>query len=217
MKVLRRSRPSVLTDRVVWQCASLLLSYPDGELLDTAEQLLAHIEGDAAEQLSATHDAVRALGPMAAAQTYVATFDMRRRATLYLTYWTAGDTRNRGRAMLAFTQAYRAAGVAAPHGEAPDHLPVVLEFAATVDADAGRRLLAGHRASVAVLYDALREAASPYAPAVAAVLGTLPAATAEELHRAQRLAAEGPPSETVGLQSFTLTVPPRRPADEGGR
>ena len=217
MKLLRRSRTPALADRVVWQCASLLLSYPDDESLDTAGQLLEHVEGDAAAHLSETYEAVRALGAMAAAQSYVATFDMRRRATLYLTYWTAGDTRNRGRAMLAFTDEYRAAGVAMPAGEAPDHLPVVLEFAATVDAAAGRRLLAGHRASVAVLYDALRESASPWAPAVAAVLGTLPAATNEELHRVQRLAAEGPPSDAVGLQPFTLTVPPRRPGNEGGR
>ena len=52
---------------------------------------------------------------------------------MYLTYWTAGDTRNRGREMLVFANAYRDAGVEPPRDEAPDHLPVVLEFAATVD------------------------------------------------------------------------------------
>ena len=66
---------------------------------------------------------------------------MRRRATMYLTYWTAGDTRNRGREMLVFATAYRDAGVEPPRAEAPDHLPVVLEFAATVDPETGRRLL----------------------------------------------------------------------------
>ncbi len=60
---------------------------------------------------------------MAAAAQYVETFDMRRRSTMYLTYWTAGDTRNRGREMLAFATAYRDAGVKPPRTEAPDYLP----------------------------------------------------------------------------------------------
>ncbi|OOK78867.1 nitrate reductase molybdenum cofactor assembly chaperone [Mycobacterium kansasii] len=102
------------------------------ERLDTVEGLLAHLDGTVADLLGRTVAALRAAEPMAAAMDYVATFDMRRRATMYLTYWTAGDTRNRGREMLAFATAYREAGVEPPRSEAPDHLPVVLEFAATV-------------------------------------------------------------------------------------
>ena len=41
---------------------------------------------------------------------YVAAFDMKRKACPYLTYWTDGDTRNRGRAILRFKQAYLEAG-----------------------------------------------------------------------------------------------------------
>ncbi len=157
-----RSRSStVLQDRLAWQCASLLLSYPDTARLDTAERLLAHAEGIAAELLSRTAFELRRLDPLRAAQDYVQTFDMCRRTTMYLTYWTAGDTRNRGAAMLAFAAAYRAGGVAPPRSEAPDYLPVVLEFAATVDPDRGRRLLVEHRVAVDVLRDALTEAALP--------------------------------------------------------
>lgn len=147
---------------------------------------------------------------MSAAMDYVETFDMRRRSTMYLTYWTAGDTRNRGREMLAFATAYRAAGVEPPRDEAPDHLAVVLEFAATVDPEAGRRLLTEHRVPIGVLRDALARAHSPYQYAVGAVCETLPAATDQDVRRAQRLAQAGPPVESVGLQPFTLTVPPRR-------
>ncbi len=102
-----------------------------------------------------------------------------------------------------------------PVDEAPDHLPVVLEFAATVDPVAGRRLLVEHRVPIDVLRDALTECGSPYAHTVAAVCETLPAATDQEVRRAQRLAQAGPPAEAVGLQPFTLTVPPRR--TEGDR
>ena len=65
-----------------------------------------------------------------------------------------------------------------------------------------------------VLHDSLTEAGSPYAHTIAAVCQTLPAVSDQDTRRAQRLAQAGPPTEAVGLQPFTLTVPPRRP--EGG-
>jgi nitrate reductase molybdenum cofactor assembly chaperone NarJ/NarW len=211
--VLDRPGARAIQDRLVWQAASLLLAYPDdgqAERLDIVEELLGHIGGPSAALLQKTLTHLRTREPMAAASDYVETFDLRRRATMYLTYWTAGDTRNRGREMLAFAAAYRDAGVAPPRAEAPDHLPVVLEFAATVDPEAGRRLLIEHRVPIDVLRKALADAESAYQHAVAAVCETLPAATDQDVRRAQRLAQAGPPAEAVGLQPFTLTVPPRR-------
>lgn len=208
-----RAASRELQDRLVWQAASLLLAYPDEgqpERLDTVEALLRHVDGPAAPLLEQSLTALRARDLMTAAADYVETFDMRRRATMYLTYWTAGDTRNRGREMLAFATAYRDAGVEPPRKEAPDHLPVVLEFAATVDPAAGRRLLIAHRVPIDVLHGALTDAESPYRHTVAAVCETLPAATAQDARRAERLAKAGPPAEAVGLQPFTLTVPPKR-------
>jgi nitrate reductase delta subunit len=203
----------VLSDRLVWQAASLLLSYPDEERsgrLRTVGELIANIDGPAAELLQRTAAALHDSDPTSAAVRYVETFDLRRRSTMYLTYWTAGDTRNRGNHMLAFTRAYHEAGVSSPTHEAPDFLPVVLEFAATVDPGAGRRLLIDHRVPIDVLRSSLTETHSPYAHAIAAVCHTLPTATEREVQRAQRLSQAGPPAEAVGLQPFTLTVPPRR-------
>ncbi|GBE64387.1 nitrate reductase molybdenum cofactor assembly chaperone [Mycobacterium sp. MFM001] len=213
MKLLSRSRGPALADRLVWQAASLLLAYPDeqrDQRLDTVEGLLSHIDGPTRKLLARTATELRAADSLAAAADYVETFDMRRRSTMYLTYWTAGDTRNRGREMLAFAHAYREAGVEPPKSEAPDHLPVVLEFAATVDPEAGRRLLIEHRVPIDVLLQALTEAKSPYAHAIAAVCETLPPVTDSDVQRARRLAESGPPAEAVGLQPFTLTVPPKR-------
>ena len=68
---------------------------------------------------------------------YVETFDTRRRCNLFLTYFAHGDTRKRGMALLRFKQTYLAAGFELDDAELPDHLCVVLEFAATVDQDAG--------------------------------------------------------------------------------
>jgi nitrate reductase molybdenum cofactor assembly chaperone NarJ/NarW len=65
-----------------------------------------------------------------------------------------------------------------------------------------------------VLRGELADANSPYEHVVAAVFETLPTATDQEVRRAQRLARHlleaGPPAEAVGLQPFTLTVPPKR-------
>ena len=189
-----RSTNRVMQDRLVWQAVSLLLVFADDGLagrLDAVDELLGHISGPPAALLQQTVAALRAREPMAAAMDYVATFDMRRRATMYLTYWTAGDTRNRGREMLAVATAYREAGVQPPGGEAPDHLTVVLEFAATVDPEVGRRLLDQHRVPIDVLRGALADAKSPYEPMRAAVGETLPAATDQELRRAGHPDAEG--------------------------
>ncbi|KUI20186.1 nitrate reductase [Mycobacterium sp. GA-1285] len=213
MKLLRSRRESTLEHRLVWQAAALLLTYPDeqhAERLTTVEEMLNHLPAAHANLLASTVTALRTKDPMQAQVDYVDTFDMRRRTTMYLTYWTAGDTRNRGNHMLAFARAYRQAGVDPPRREAPDYLPVVLEFAATVDPEAGRRLLVEHRAPIDLLRDALEQSASPYVHAVAAVCSTLPARTEQDIQRAQRLAAAGPPTESVGLEPFTLTVPPRR-------
>lgn len=215
----RVSTPT-MSNRLVWQSAALLLAYPDERLteqLDTVDQLLAHIAGPAAALLERTVTALRGLAPMAAETAYVETFDLRRRATMYLTYWTAGDTRNRGREMLVFANAYREAGAEPPRAEAPDHLAVVLEFAAVVNPATGWRLLTEHRIPIDILRDALADARSPYEHAVAAVCQTLPQATDQELRRAHQLAQDGPPAEAVGLQPFTLTVPPKRaPENVGG-
>ncbi|OBK24816.1 nitrate reductase molybdenum cofactor assembly chaperone [Mycobacterium asiaticum] len=213
MKLLSRGkqRAHLMQDRVVWQAASLLLAYPDEGFtrrLQLADELSGHLGGRTQHLLSQTVTGLRQYETLDAAIHYVETFDLRRRATMYLTYWTAGDTRNRGREMLNFASAYRDAGVEPPAKESPDYLPVVLEFAATVDPQAGHQLLAAHRTSIDVLQKALTDAGSPYRHAVAAVCETLPAAGDPD--RAQRLTESGPPAEAVGLQPFTLTVPPRR-------
>ncbi|HEY5854893.1 MAG TPA: nitrate reductase molybdenum cofactor assembly chaperone [Aldersonia sp.] len=211
MRLLRRG--IAVDDRLVWQAASLLLDYPgDGfaDRLDAVEALLRRLPSATAAPLARCAAGLRADAGQVAASRYVDTFDLRKRTTLYLTYWTSGDTRNRGREMLRFVEAYRAAAVAVPAGESPDHLAVVLEFAATVDARAGGALLAEHGVAIRMLSAALTETGSPYADVLAAVCATLPAATGHDEERARRLAREGPPAEAVGLEPFTLTVPPRR-------
>lgn len=207
-------------DRLIWQAASLLLDYPDEQFdrqLDAAEQILTHLPPDRTAGLMQVCRELRAADRYAAATAYVDTFDLRRRTTLLLTYWTAGDTRNRGREMLRFVEVYRGAGMTSPAVEAPDHLAVVLEFAATVDPQAGAELLAAFAVPIRTLRTGLEQAQSPYLPVLDAVCATLPVPSAADEERAARLAAAGPPAEAVGLEPFTLTVPPRRQAGESER
>ncbi|NUS16600.1 MAG: nitrate reductase molybdenum cofactor assembly chaperone, partial [Streptomyces sp.] len=105
------------------------------------------------------------------AEGYVRTFDFTSRHCLYLTWWTDGDTRRRGPALLRFKQAYRARGCELRPGELPDFLPVVLEFCAATREDA---LLREHRPALELLRLALEESGSPYAAALGAVCAALP-------------------------------------------
>ncbi|MGH3453808.1 MAG: nitrate reductase molybdenum cofactor assembly chaperone [Nocardioidaceae bacterium] len=195
--------------RAAHQVASLLLSYPDQDLLDRAPLLRRAAEPAAAEVRTPLlrfldHLESKPLGELQ--RDYVATFDMKRRRCLYLTFWTHGDTRVRGQALLAFKERYAASGARFEAAELPDHLAVVLEFAATVDPDAGVELLVEHRPALTLIREALAAANSPYSHVIDAVEATLPAAGGDVLDRARRIARDGPPRETVGLEPYP--VPP---------
>jgi len=204
-----RRRTDTITNRLAddvvaatWLCASVLLDYPGDRELDAVREVvprlpdrvgaplgrfLAHVHGTPLDELQAD---------------YVATFDNRRRCSLFLTYFAHGDTRKRGLALLRFKQAYLAAGADLVDDELPDHLCVVLEFAATVDPVAGRRLLLDHRAGLEVLRMSLQEVGAPWADLLTAVCATLPALHGDEAAAVRRLAAEGPPAEEVGLTPY---------------
>ena len=211
-----RTRSTVLQDRMVWQAASLLLGYPDADMRRDLPEMRAIVRSEAAvsatrcAELEALIDALGSGDPLQVEADYVDLFDRGRGTSLHLFEHVHGDSRERGPAMIDLARTYEKAGLLLAPGELPDYLPVVLEFAATVDPVAGRRLLIEHRMPIEVVRDALAERESPYAYAVSAVCATLPAATDQEVRRAQRLAQAGPPVESVGLQPFTLTVPPRR-------
>jgi nitrate reductase delta subunit len=192
-------------DRSAWQVASLLLSYPDEQLLDRMpllRQVVDRLPQRVAEPLDRFLEHVAATAPTELAAHYVETFDQRRRCCLYLTYYAHGDTRNRGVALLKLKNAYRSAGLQLETDELPDHLGVVLEFAAAADGARGRDLLLAHRAGVELLRLALADAGSPYVDVLRAVTATLPPMGGSDRDVVLRLAAEGPPQEEVGLQPF---------------
>ncbi|MBI0320341.1 nitrate reductase molybdenum cofactor assembly chaperone, partial [Streptomyces javensis] len=129
------------------------------------------------------------------AAAYVRTFDRSRRRALHLTYYTDGDTRRRGSTLAALKARYRAHGWAPPEDELPDHLPLMLEFAARCP-DPGTRLLRDHRAALELLRMSLTDHGSPYADVLRAVCDTLPGPSPADRAAALALARGGPPTET---------------------
>jgi nitrate reductase delta subunit len=197
---------------VAAKAASFLLRYPDRDALAALPALraaLTELPPSFAEPLSIVERHRSAGDPTALAVEYVELFDLRRRCCLHLSYYTAGDTRKRGEALLEFAAAYKAAGFAIDGGELPDYLPAVLDLAANAGKPAWT-LLRGHRIGLDLLAQALSGHGSVYRHVIDAVRDMLPAASAAELAAAAALARSGPPREEVGLQPFALSPGGRR-------
>ncbi len=185
--------------------ASWLLTYPDEALLARLDEIHEAVEtlpDDTRGPLLAFLAHVDGTPLLDLQQHYVSIFDMRRRACPYLTYWTDGETRNRGQALLRFKSAYKESGFEVSDEELPDHLAVVLEYAAVGDPLTGEALLAEHRGPIGLLRDALAKMDSVYVHVLDAVMATLPQITPEIAERMAELAASGPPVEQVGLEPF---------------
>jgi nitrate reductase delta subunit len=181
-----------------WALLSLLLRYPDERVAAAAGEVDALGPGPVREALE--EFAAGWTGDRAA--MYVETFDLRRRASLNLTYYAHGDTRERGMALLRLKKLYRAAGLPLASGELPDHLAIMLAFAALAPDGYGAALLAEHRPAIELLRLSLHDLGSPYAHVLDAVAVLLPPLTVTERSEVARLAREGPPEEAVGLEPY---------------
>ncbi len=205
----QRGRLDADDNRVVHLVAARLLEYPTTELVESLPLLTNALaeQGDSprAGELASLIDHL-ASTPLADLQNvYVDVFDLSRKHALYLSYWTDGDTRRRGEVLARFKAAYRGSGfLVDTRGELPDYLPMVLEFAACADPDAGRVILEEYRPSLELLRIALQERQSPYAGAIVAVCATLPGESPPDRAAVMAMAgATGPPSpESVGLEPY---------------
>ena len=203
---------------VVYQAASLCLSYPDDDVLDAAPMIdaaLSESAPSAAAYFAPLLSWWRETPTEQVREVYVEMFDMSKRHALYLSYWTDGDTRRRGMVLADLKQRYRDAGLTLTGtGELPDYVPLVLEFARH-HPDQGAALLQEYRASVELIRIALADRDSPYAGVLAAVCATLPGRSPADRQQAMALAAAGPPTESVGLEPYDPRLLPLLPV--GGR
>jgi nitrate reductase molybdenum cofactor assembly chaperone NarJ/NarW len=215
MSLRRRTREGRST---VYKVCSLLLSYPDGQLLAARDEIC-----DVVRDLPGTPSRASlecfcvwwcGEDPLALEQGYVSTFDLDKRCGLYLTFYGEGDRRDRGMALLRLRKLYRAAGLPQQDGELPDFLPVMLEFAASAPSGRGELVLREHRPALELVRRSLRERGTPYADVLDAVCLTLGEPSAAEIAKAIKLAATGPPRELVGLEPF---APPEVMPGTGAR
>ena len=131
---------------------------------------------------------------------YVATFDFDRRTNLYLTYHLYGDRRRRGVELVRLKRRFREAQLELVDGE----LPTTYPSCSSSPSSAPERWTRPRRAARP---DRARPLTLRSAGARTAHLlerrSSLPKLTRRQAESIRRLAAEGPPTEFVGLDSFT--------------
>ncbi|MGK8360023.1 nitrate reductase molybdenum cofactor assembly chaperone [Corynebacterium amycolatum] len=191
--------------QLLYMACSLLLDYPHENAEQRWEAVareLPALPAEVGDELSAflTEAAEMPLQKLQA--HYVETFDQRRRCSMNLSYYSVGDTRQRGVALLAFKEQLAALGFEQEREELPDHLCVVLEAGALAD-DVGHRIvtemLASHRDGLEVLRTALNDISPMYAHVVTALCMSLPEIDQETIDAYINLIRTGPPAELVGL------------------
>jgi nitrate reductase delta subunit len=199
-------RAKATQSRTPYKLLSVLLQYPDHQML-AAEQEIA--QAVAALSPSKQQEAIECFlrywsssSPMERAQHYVATFDLQKRCSLYLSFYLYGDKRQRGTALLHLKRLYAAGGLVLEKKELPDYLPVMLEFAESAPTGYGETILSDYRSGIEVVRSSLRGLSSPYAHLLDALCYGLPRLSPLEAERVQRVISDGPPSEQVGLEPF---------------
>ncbi len=198
---MRRARRTPRSAAPPWALLSFLLRYPDERVAAARTEIEAEVRALPAGEARTALERFLA-GWSADPALYVETFDLRRRTSLHLTYYAHGDTRERGMALLRLKKLYRLAGLPLDSAELPDHLAVMLAFAALAPPGHGAALLAEHRPAIELLRLSLHDLESPYAHVIDAVAAGLPALGVDQRAEVVRLAREGPPEEAVGLEPY---------------
>lgn len=113
---------------------SLLLSYPEAEMLAALDALAAVVGqenlllDDDKKSVLALIDAYRGTDLLDAQEAYVALFDRGRFLSLHIFEHVHGESRDRGQAMVNLLQMYEAHGFEMSTHELPDYIPLFLEF-----------------------------------------------------------------------------------------
>lgn len=155
----------------IYKLLSYLLDYPGEELydnLDALRTLAAEAAGDAQEQaaLDGFLAFVAGIDALELQRQYVETFDLKAQHSLHLTHHLLGDDKNRGPALIDLGEYYKAWGMETIDGELPDYLPLMFEFAATLETEEARMFLSQIGKVLTILAGNLEKSDSPWAPLV---------------------------------------------------
>jgi nitrate reductase delta subunit len=127
-------------------------------------------------------------------EDYVWLFDRTRTLSLHLYEHVHGESRERGQAMVALLELYRAKGLELGPAELPDHLPVFLEFLSTLPEAEAASLLGEAAHVIAAIGERLHKRGSLYR----AIFGALAALSAAPADRAALAALMAEPDDDPG-------------------
>lgn len=152
---------------------SLLLRYPDEELLDVLREVeIDRLPGSVREHIRRFLEFALS-NPTLLQEIYVSTFDMSPENALYVTYHLYGNDISRGFALLQLKQIYRSAGFDPVTNELPDYLPMLLEFISLSNNREAVPLISKYIPYLERSAKRLEETKNPYAPVLRACLESL--------------------------------------------
>lgn len=159
---------------IALKIASLLLSYPDQDLMAALPELksaLARREVSEPVRLlfSRLIDDLARLDLLEAQERYVHLFDRSRSLSMHLFEHVHGESRDRGQAMVDLKTMYEDRGFEIDAREMPDYLPLFLEFLSLLPSEEAHELLAQTAHIVAAIGARLKRRPSAYANAFAAL------------------------------------------------
>lgn len=157
---------------LLYKITSALLEYPNQDLKSAIPEISELMQNDAIisdEERGTLQKFMQWLDGMDVTelqQSYVQTFDMTPEHSLHLTHHLFGDDRGRGPALIDLTEYYKEFGMHADEKELPDYLPLILEFASTLEEIEAKVFLGQTVKVLTQLATNLETAESPYAPLV---------------------------------------------------
>lgn len=164
-----------------YRALALLLSYPSDDnraLLDDASVVLQadeRLPPPVRRAIARLAEDLASVDLYEVQERYVWLFDRTRSLSLNLYEHVHGESRDRGQAMVALLELYRAKGLELSANELPDHLPVFLEFLSTLPEAEAASLLGEASHVLSALGERLHKRQSPYR----AVFGALTALAAD--------------------------------------
>jgi nitrate reductase molybdenum cofactor assembly chaperone NarJ/NarW len=157
---------------LLYKITSALLEYPDQDLKSAIPEIAELMQSDeviSEEEHGILHKFMQWLDTQDVTElqaSYVKTFDMTPEHSLHLTHHLFGDDRGRGPALIDLSEYYRGFGLEADAKELPDYLPLILEFASTLEEIEAKVFLGQTVKVLTQLAVNLETAESPYAPLV---------------------------------------------------
>ncbi len=191
----------------IFKVLSVLLNYPEAEMLLVLDEMLAIIEqenmlnGADKQTLSVLLNSFRHTDLLESQENYVALFDRGRFLSLHIFEHVHGESRERGQAMVNLLQLYETHGFEINTQELPDFIPLFLEFLSQLNIDEAKSLLQDAMPVLALLGARLDERGSHYAAIFHALSNSV--GKPEDLEQIrQQVSIEGEDETLVNLDAI---------------